>query len=389
MLKISHTGNMLNNILLFICFIFIVYDPWFFQTLRGFIIGSGIILCICLIRKNLFINRTNLYLILLIPIFLFLSTLPTIYNYQFDFSVTLMYLRMLIYITLLYFLYILLSDKKKLIYFLKASIYLQFLIFIFCLLLPDFFKNFIFSVHTAESFFQDSEQGYRLYIFTSMAFFQLSLFFGFVFNFLLNLYLEKKTNLLPIIFCFICGMASGRSFIVFALISIFISGLNLKLMISLILGLILIYFIAINFQDNIYIYHALEPIIQYNSTQEVQTSSSDKLINDMLILPSDKQFLIGDGLYTNSDNSYYMHTDSGYLRQLFYGGFLYLLLCLGITTYIVKRVALGWFNTKKFRFFISTMCIFGIGNIKADVFMYPGITFFLLFLLAFYSKEQQ
>ncbi|EMF0918946.1 MULTISPECIES: hypothetical protein [Providencia] len=380
---------MLNNLILFIAFIFIVYDPWFFQTLRGFILGSIITLTFLFIRKANAINIRNLKLLLVIAIFLIVSLIPAIVHYTFDFSVFLMYLRMLLYSILLYFLYLAIPQKSSFILYLKKSIYFQFLVVILCVLAPGAFQDFIFSVHTVEDYFYDSEQGYRLYIFTSMAFFQLSLFFGFVFNFFLNLYLEKKVNLTPLLLCFVCGMISGRSFLLFAAISIFISGFNLKLIIASLIAAISIYFIAVNFQDNIYIYHALEPIINYINDKGLQSSSSDNLINNMLIFPSDKQILVGDGIYTNDDKSYYMHTDSGYLRQIFYGGILYLSLCLTLTIYIVKRVSANWFQSKKLKFFISSMLIFSIGHVKADVFMYPGITFFLLLLLSFYPKDEK
>ncbi|HFT1527992.1 TPA: hypothetical protein ACHWKK_001944 [Providencia stuartii] len=380
---------MINNLILFIAFVFIVYDPWFFQTLRGFILGSIITLAFFFVRKKYTIQISNLNLLLIIAVFLAISLLPAIIHYTFDFSVFLMYLRTLIYSILLFILYLAIPKKDTFIYFLKLSLYFQFLVIILCVLAPSAFKNFIFNVHTVESFFYGSEQEYRLYIFTSMAFFQLSLFFGFVFNFLLNLYLEKKINLAPILVCFICGMISGRSFLIFAAISIFISGFNFKLIISVLIAAMAIYFIAVNFQDNIYVYHALEPIINYINDKGLQSSSSDNLINNMLIWPSDKQILVGDGMYTNEDKSYYMHTDSGYLRQIFYGGILYLLLCLILTIYIVKRVSTNWFQSKKIKFFISSMLIFSIGHVKADVFMYPGITLFLLLLLAFYPKDEK
>ncbi|MEY0162849.1 hypothetical protein AB7W12_12870 [Providencia rettgeri] len=379
---------MINNLILFIAFIFIIYDPWFFQTLRGFILGSIITLAFFFVRKKNAIQLRNLKLLLILAIFLMISLLPTIIHYTFDFSVFLMYLRMLIYAILLYFLYLAIPQKKEFIHFLKLSLYFQFFVVILCIISPEVFKRFIFSVHTVEDHFFGSEQGYRLYIFTSMAFFQLSLFFGFIFNFLLNLFLEKKINLAPILICFICGMISGRTFLLFAVISIFISGFNLKLIISSLIAVVSILFIAIQFQDNLYIYHALEPIINYMNKGEIQSSSTDKFINNMLIWPSDKQFLVGDGLYTNEDKSYYLHTDSGYLRQIFYGGFLYLALCLILTIYIVRRVSINWFNSRKIKFFISSMLILSFGHVKADVFMYPGITLFLLFLLAFYPKDE-
>jgi hypothetical protein len=366
-----------------------IYDPWFMQHIRGIFIGLLPIFILYLSKKHFIINKQNLFLLSLLMFFLVFSALPTVYNNSFDLSVIAMYVRMFLYSTFMYFLYSILPKKDTLIKYLKISVYFQFFIFLACFILPDFFKGFIYSLHTAEDFFYNSEQGYRLYFFTSMAFFQLSLFFGFLFNFMLNLYLEKKINLLTIILCFLCGLATGRSFIIFSVIAILLCSLNIKSVIAIMFGLLVIYITAINFQENKYIYHAFEPIIQYQSNKSFQTPSSDKLINEMLIMPSSEQFMFGDGKYINDDKSYYMHTDSGYLRQIFYGGILYLFSCLLMSIYLIKRVSNIWFKKNRLKFFISTLVIFSVGHIKADVFMYPGITLFLIILLSFYSEKKK
>lgn len=49
-------------------------------------------------------------------------------------------------------------------------------------------------------------------------------------------------------------------------------------------------------------------------------SSGDKLVYGMYFMPDDSTILLGDGRYENSDGSYYMHTDAGYMRIILYFG---------------------------------------------------------------------
>lgn len=70
------------------------------------------------------------------------------------------------------------------------------------------------------------------------------------------------------------------------------------------------------------------------------SSSLSELIYDFYFPISWKQFFIGDGLYTNADGSYYMHTDAGYMRNILFGGifliislFIYQIRLLGMNAY--------------------------------------------------------
>lgn len=49
-------------------------------------------------------------------------------------------------------------------------------------------------------------------------------------------------------------------------------------------------------------------------------TSADNLIYNMYFMPSEDSILFGDGRYTNSDGSYYMHTDAGYMRIVLFMG---------------------------------------------------------------------
>ncbi|MDE7115851.1 MAG: hypothetical protein K2O56_05435 [Muribaculaceae bacterium] len=65
---------------------------------------------------------------------------------------------------------------------------------------------------------------------------------------------------------------------------------------------------------------ALEPIFNFLDGKGVSTSSTDVLDEMWKNIPTINQALTGTGNFTNPDGSYYMHTDVGILRNLFYWG---------------------------------------------------------------------
>lgn len=145
----------------------------------------------------------------------------------------------------------------------------------------------------------------------------------------------------------------------------------------------LILFLAISFPENRYVAHALEPIINLLSGTGKVSSSTDNLVQNHLFIPTLSQFISGDGLYYTEKGGYYGGSDSGYIRQVLYGGLGYMLVCFIFTFYFVRKLALNWFDGSWF-FTLSTIGIFAILNIKADTFAYPGIMFvFLMFLSLF------
>ncbi|HFU1362782.1 TPA: hypothetical protein ACGQTY_004411 [Citrobacter farmeri] len=269
---------------------------------------------------------------------------------------------------------------------LKGTVFLQFIVILLCMISPGI-RDFIFSVHTVEDRFLTSEQAYRLYFLSSSSFFQLSLFFGFLFHFMVALYREGKVGLTTLILLFICGAFSGRAFFVFSVITVIFYGIKLKYIPIYITITFMLIFIAIKFSENTFVGHALEPLINYINSGELETNSSDKLVEKMLFIPNFASLVIGDGLYYNNDGSYYMHTDSGFVRQLLYGGFIYLTCCFGLTLYLLVKLSKNWFRNYR-KFYMSTIIIFLIGNVKADVLMYPGITINLIFILVLMSEAR-
>ena len=150
---------------------------------------------------------------------------------------------------------------------------------------------------------------------------------------------------------------------------------------------VLIVGLAYFYPQNIYVEHALEPIINLINGGERLSSSTDTLLNKHLFMPTTKQLLMGDGLYYAPNGwSYYGGSDSGFIRQALYGGVGYILACFVFTFYFVKRIADNWFNGS-WKFVISTMLILTILNVKADTYAYPGVMFVLLMFLSLFGTS--
>ncbi len=120
------------------------------------------------------------------------------------------------------------------------------------------------------------------------------------------------------------------------------------------------------------------------------TESTDNLTRDMLFLPnSSKTFLIGDGIYQNKDSTNYMHTDSGYVRLLFFFGVTGCTLFYGTTLYFLKKFVDGIHRDKLF--FLILIIVYFFVEIKRPFilgFAYTTIVYFLLFFYYLKAKNE-
>src|SRR5690606_28622599 len=65
-----------------------------------------------------------------------------------------------------------------------------------------------------------------------------------------------------------------------------------------------------------------EMFIQYSEGGQIETNTTDVMLR-MYIWPEElSTWIYGDGLILNGDGSYYMHTDIGYVRLLYYFGLI-------------------------------------------------------------------
>ena len=136
------------------------------------------------------------------------------------------------------------------------------------------------------------------------------------------------------LFC-LCGILSARTFFIILLITILyiiylvgcrriylIFSILLRLFVPmLILGIcVIIYMIAHNL--DFIIEWVLELFINMADSGTMESASTNEL-KEMYVLPQTiKTWIIGDGMSTNATGGFYMDSDVGYIRSLYYWGIL-------------------------------------------------------------------
>ena len=282
------------------------------------------------------------------------------------------------------------NGQQRVVRDLQIGVVVQFVVGIIGLLGASFMIDFLLSTNAVlPARFYGSEQEYRLYNITATAFFQLSLFYLMLLHFLLAY--NAKHNTLPsiLVFLMLCiGLISGRTFLLLSVVSILVY-FKWRYVPSLIAFAVLVLLLAYFLPENPYVAHALEPVINLLHGAGFVSSSTDTLMKNHLFMPTLKQFIYGDGMYMTGElevGRYYGHTDSGFLRQILYGGVSYALVCFAVTFYFVRKVALNWFDGS-WKFILSTFVILAFCNFKADTFAFPGIMFVMLMFLSLFGTH--
>lgn len=101
---------------------------------------------------------------------------------------------------------------------------------------------------------------------------------------------------------------------------------------------------------------AFEIFIQYSDGGQITSSSTDVMLK-MYKWPEDiSTWIIGHGLILNSDGSYYMHSDIGYIRLLYYFG------VIGTITFIIAqfyyyKIAANYYSNPAIKLFLFFLFI--------------------------------
>ncbi|MCK3658984.1 hypothetical protein A4G18_09750 [Pasteurellaceae bacterium Pebbles2] len=388
--------------------LFYIYDPWLWHFVRmSLVAGVAAVLWLAYKWYKKQINEFVLPKDSLIAIgaLLVLSVIPMLINQTSEFGVLAMYVKSLVLFVFGIVIYNLFyqhnQGKTQLVRDLKMGVVVQFSLGLLALIgIP-----LAISVATGTNAevilprFLGSEQEYRLYNFTSSAFFQLSAFYLMLLHFLLATG-EKNNNLNPIfVFLILCiGVVSGRTFFLLSGLSLLVY-FKLRYLLPIFAFAALVVLLALNYQSSLFIEHALEPVVNliFGANREASvligssgfTSSSDTLVQKHLFMPEIKQLIMGDGMYFVNGKSYYGGSDSGFVRQALYGGVGYIALCFAFTAYFVKRIADNWFAGSP-KFILSTLFLLSVLNVKSDTYAFPAIMFlFLMFLSLFGNKGTQ
>lgn len=389
--------------------LFYIYDPWLFHFFRmAFFCGivSFIVLAYKWLKKELKDGITLPVdsILAIIGLILF-SFIPILVNGTKELAVIIQYVKTLILFMFGVGIYNLFYrdelGKDRVVRDLKIGIIVQALVGFLALTGIGFIIDLSLSTNVVLPRFYGSEQEYRLYNITSMAFFQLSIFYLMLMHFLLAY--NAKHNTMNSIYLFLLlfiGLISGRTFLFLSVISILIY-FKWRYLPTLITFAAICLVFAMNFADNKYVWHALEPLINILKMFSIKgnageaavlsdlsqiSSSSENLVKNQLYMPQLKQILLGDGYYYTPEGHYYGATDSGFIRQVLYGGIGYLAVCFFFTAYFVYRIAQHWFEGS-WKFILSTLVILSILNIKADTYAFPGIMLVLLMFLSLFGNK--
>ena len=162
----------------------------------------------------------------------------------------------------------------------------------------------------------------------------------------------------------------------FKLCNTFIDSVKIYISIILLGTLLLFYLISTN---EAAINWVFELFINYMDGNGFTSESTNELQN-MIVFPDNlKTWLLGDGLAFTSTNGFYMNTDIGYLRSLFYWGIIGSLIYYGgiiiIYRMLKKRII---FDIGLRVLFFMILLWFGIYNMKE---FWSPAPYFVLFLV--------
>lgn len=132
---------------------------------------------------------------------------------------------------------------------------------------------------------------------------------------------------------------------------------------------------------------AFELFINLFSGDGMESSSTDKMMN-MYIFPENiHTWLGGDGKIENSDGSYYMHTDIGFIRLIFFWG-LPMTVLYYIYRFYCVRVVYKNYPLQVIKPFMLCYLLFEyIANVKGLVFGDFFLSYMLVFVLLFSKRD--
>lgn len=126
---------------------------------------------------------------------------------------------------------------------------------------------------------------------------------------------------------------------------------------------------------------AFEFYFSYVESGKIETSSTNALLNMFFLPNSEISLFFGDGYYMNpyAKNMNYIHSDSGYIRTIFFGGFLTMSIIIFYFIYLIiflKKLT----NKEEFIFILLLFLIYFIGHLKVPM-LYYGTNVKILFIL--------
>lgn len=392
------------------------------------VLAVGIVLFLGFFLKPKFINESFKLLLnkKIVMIFVWIFTLITVniiislIHSSFDLSYAKNLISQIVQIVMICFVigYIFYDFKGKsytkyLGYLIVWAFIMQSIVEIVAFLVPAF-AAIVHLTYKAEviALMYEGYEGVRGLALTGSPGWGLAVGFGLAFLFFVKLYIvNKKATIFTIILglililgAFFAGRSAFLGAILGAIYYLFSEGKILNKLRNLIFGIIIlvlcitaVYFLLPAFSE--LLVEKVFPFVfefyyKYESSGVAQTGSTNKLVEMWSIPISPTAFFIGDGLFTDPiTGKYYMLTDVGYLRNLLFGGFIWVFLVTSYHFYISsvdilfnKKVS---FNNKLFIVFLLLYVL--ILEAKAMTLGYNKYAFIILvsYLVAWiYEKNK-
>lgn len=359
-----------------------------FEILQGVVFSKSTLICGFLLLfyallnyrylkevKNILLSKTNIVIIsTAVPVIIWGLAMVFI-NSSNDYSFLEVVVHLLINIQIGMLLVALLKMYNVNVMDLLINVFFaQSIIQIFSFVSPSFMTaTDIFRGDSAISLRDNQYGGFRGLAIAGSGFFGLGATYGILFvllGFYWNEWNKKIYMKLFYVCCLIFGaITAARISLLGIFIFIYILLKNffqsLKDMKSFILKLVFIILILVGvlflgytfFEDmisdflyrNKYIAQIFQILGQSSVSPMNDSGSLDTLFNKMYFSLEFSQFILGDGLYTNWDGSYYMSTDAGYMRNILYFGIVgevllflsqYIILVKTVNRYFSKKIVL-------------------------------------------------
>lgn len=182
--------------------------------------------------------------------------------------------------------------------------------------------------------------------------------------------------------CFLGNMFYGRSGVIASVLCLFVGLLfykkiTPKVLISII-GVVAAGFLLINVLRNRiqavdeWFTWISTPFYNLVMTGSFNNYSANRLLNEMIFLPSRNTFLFGDGRYVDATTGYYyMRTDSGFMRQILFWGIGATALTYSCWLYTLLTMKRDWIM----KVMLLIMCV--LFEIKGEVY-YELLPLFLI-----------
>lgn len=121
--------------------------------------------------------------------------------------------------------------------------------------------------------------------------------------------------------------------------------------------------------------------------KEVTDHSVTHMFDDMYFMPDFMTFIFGDGKYTNPDNSYYMHTDVGFMRLILYGGIIGLFITYNTIRCLCKNIKLNANSIYIKRFINLTFVLMIVLEMKGESYQRFIMQLYPIYLVINYQNS--